>query len=164
MPEHRDLTGADLHEPKGVASASSGTAYFANGTGSGSWRKVDKTDLNNTNLFPNLYTLEVVLADISTAETVLVAVPYSSTLVKVVGLLGGAITDANSSVTILQNGGSTINTITVSYTGSAKGVSTVVSPTSNNTFSEGGYVEISTNGASTGATPYYLTLVFERTS
>lgn len=34
---HKDLTGADLHEPKGVATAASGTVYVANGSGGGSW-------------------------------------------------------------------------------------------------------------------------------
>lgn len=37
MPLHKDLTGAELHEPKGVESALSGTVYVANGVGSGSW-------------------------------------------------------------------------------------------------------------------------------
>lgn len=37
MPLHRDLTGAELHEPKGVESALSGTVYVANGSGSGVW-------------------------------------------------------------------------------------------------------------------------------
>lgn len=34
---HASLTGADLHEPKGAASAASGTVYVSNGSGSGSW-------------------------------------------------------------------------------------------------------------------------------
>jgi len=37
---HASLTGAELHEPKGVASASSGTVYVANGAGSGSWQAI----------------------------------------------------------------------------------------------------------------------------
>lgn len=37
MPEHNTLTGADLHEPKGVAAATSGQIYVANGSGSGTW-------------------------------------------------------------------------------------------------------------------------------
>ncbi len=37
MAAHSTLTGADLHEPKGVASATSGTVYSADGAGSGSW-------------------------------------------------------------------------------------------------------------------------------
>lgn len=37
---HATLTGAELHEPKGVASAALGTVYVANGAGSGSWNSV----------------------------------------------------------------------------------------------------------------------------
>lgn len=43
MALHKDLTGADLHEPKGVATANSGQVYVADGAGSGSW-----VNLNNT--------------------------------------------------------------------------------------------------------------------
>jgi len=35
--EHRDLDGADLHEPKDVATAASDTVYAADGAGSGNW-------------------------------------------------------------------------------------------------------------------------------
>ena len=37
MAQHSELTGTDLHEPKGVASATSGQVYVADGEGSGSW-------------------------------------------------------------------------------------------------------------------------------
>lgn len=40
MPAHRDLTGSDLHEPKGAANAPAGTVYTANGSGSGSWQPI----------------------------------------------------------------------------------------------------------------------------
>ncbi len=35
--EHKDITGANLHEPKGVATASVGKVYVADGAGSGTW-------------------------------------------------------------------------------------------------------------------------------
>lgn len=35
--QHSALTGAELHEPKGVAAASANTVYVANGSGSGAW-------------------------------------------------------------------------------------------------------------------------------
>ncbi|WBF78161.1 hypothetical protein MEP402_gp41 [Methylophilales phage MEP402] len=38
--QHKLITGADLHEPKGVASASNKTVYVANGSGSGAWSTV----------------------------------------------------------------------------------------------------------------------------
>lgn len=38
---HRDLTGADIHEPKGVETAAADEVYAADGVGSGSWQSVD---------------------------------------------------------------------------------------------------------------------------
>tara|TARA_R100001463_G_scaffold4162_5_gene15954 strand:+ start:2181 stop:2750 length:570 start_codon:yes stop_codon:yes gene_type:complete len=38
--QHKLITGADLHEPKGVASASNKTVYVANGSGSGAWSTI----------------------------------------------------------------------------------------------------------------------------
>lgn len=37
MVAHSTLTGAELHEPKGVASATENTVYVADGLGSGAW-------------------------------------------------------------------------------------------------------------------------------
>jgi microcystin-dependent protein len=37
MTVHKNLTGADLHEPKGADTAASGEVYVADGAGSGSW-------------------------------------------------------------------------------------------------------------------------------
>ena len=34
---HKDITGDQLHEPKGIETASSGEVYIADGVGSGSW-------------------------------------------------------------------------------------------------------------------------------
>ena len=45
MTKHSDLSGADLHEPKGAASAISGQVYVADGAGSGTW-----TDLTPANI------------------------------------------------------------------------------------------------------------------
>lgn len=39
MPEHKDLTGTDLHEPKDVATANVDEVYVADGAGSGSWQR-----------------------------------------------------------------------------------------------------------------------------
>lgn len=42
--KHATLTGANLHEPKGVAAASQGQVYVADGGGSGAWKKINQTD------------------------------------------------------------------------------------------------------------------------
>ena len=40
--QHNVITDPDIHEPKGVAAASSGQVYVANGSGSGTWKDKDK--------------------------------------------------------------------------------------------------------------------------
>tara|TARA_R110002126_G_C10296455_1_gene486555 strand:+ start:135 stop:746 length:612 start_codon:yes stop_codon:yes gene_type:complete len=37
VAEHKNITDPNIHEPKGVATATSGTTYVANGSGSGTW-------------------------------------------------------------------------------------------------------------------------------
>ena len=39
--EHSTLTSSELHEPKGVASATAGEVYVADGSGSGDWTPAD---------------------------------------------------------------------------------------------------------------------------
>lgn len=46
MVAHSTLTGSDLHEPKGAASASTGQVYVADGSGSGSWKKITDAEIN----------------------------------------------------------------------------------------------------------------------
>ena len=43
--EHKDIPEAGLHEPKGVSTAVSGTAYIADGEGSGSWQNPIPADI-----------------------------------------------------------------------------------------------------------------------
>ena len=43
--QHRLIPEAELHEPKGVSTASNHKVYVANGSGSGTWKQVDTTDL-----------------------------------------------------------------------------------------------------------------------
>lgn len=38
MPEHVSITDPNIHEPKGITSATSGEVYVANGSGSGTWK------------------------------------------------------------------------------------------------------------------------------
>ena len=43
--EHKDIVDAQRHEPKGISTAVASTIYVANGTGSGTWRKIDATEI-----------------------------------------------------------------------------------------------------------------------
>lgn len=42
--EHSTITDPDLHEPKGVAAATANKIYVSNGSGSGSWAKLNEVD------------------------------------------------------------------------------------------------------------------------
>jgi hypothetical protein len=44
--EHSALTGASLHEPKGISSAVANRVYLSNGSGSGSWTTIPADSLN----------------------------------------------------------------------------------------------------------------------
>lgn len=45
---HKNLTGSQLHESKGVASASANLVYVTNGSGSGVWQKLTASQLSTT--------------------------------------------------------------------------------------------------------------------
>lgn len=164
MVAHSTLTGADLHEPKGVASASAGTVYVANGAGSGVWQKVGESELNTSEIFPNEISLSVVLPDISAASSVFLPIPMTWTLTAISGVLAGAITVANSTVTFTKNGSGTIATQLVPYTTSGEGVGFDITSLSNNTFIVGDYIKVTSDGGSTTTIPLYLTFIFERTA
>lgn len=53
--EHKNIVDPDIHEPKGVSTASASNLYVANGSGSGSWRKVKESDLDFTDPTSNKF-------------------------------------------------------------------------------------------------------------
>tara|TARA_B100000929_G_C15511743_1_gene421127 strand:+ start:7384 stop:8058 length:675 start_codon:yes stop_codon:yes gene_type:complete len=46
--EHANIPESGLHEPKGASTASVDTTYISDGTGSGTWKKVDANALQGT--------------------------------------------------------------------------------------------------------------------
>lgn len=150
MAHHKDLTGTDLHEPKGVASATSGQAYLADGSGSGAW----------TTLKGSYIALEVVIIDISTAGDFYVVAPVGGVISRIDGVLGAAISGANSAVTFTIGGVSIdSSTMTVLQSGSAPGNQYVSTPSGHNTVVAGSLIKVSTDGASTGTAPFTVTLL-----
>lgn len=67
LPAHASLTGADLHESKGVSTATSGQVYVADGAGSGTWT----TPPGNENTY--ITTTVVKAADTSRSSTTTLA-------------------------------------------------------------------------------------------
>lgn len=165
MVAHSALTGSDLHEPKGVASASANQLYHASGAGSGTWKKLVAAAVDTTSIFNvNKAYLTVDIVDVSTAETIFVVVPFGGTLTNVYTVLQNAITIADATVTIQDHNGNSAGTITVAFTGSAAGDIDSLTPAVNNTFTAGQRVRIITDGASTTAARLVVTLVFTVTA
>jgi hypothetical protein len=162
---HSSLTGAQLHEPKGVASASVGTVYVANGAGSGAWIKVPLASLDTSTIKgTNKFSLLATIADISTAETVLVPLPNACTLNKATLILAGAITTADATITFTNSTGpTTIGTLTVVQSGSAEGSMFTFTPVSSNAFTAGTFLKFATNGASDTAAKATVLLEFTLT-
>ena len=150
---HSTLTDPYLHEPKGVATASSGDVYVANGSGSGSWTaKETLIELS----------LEGYLEDVSAVETVYVPVPFAGTVSKVLTVLEGSIGSADSTVTVKNSAGSSMGTITITSSGSAAGDVDVLLPSSNNTVTSDSFITVESNGASTNTAKLRFVVVLDR--
>lgn len=145
MTEHSALTGASLHEPKGVSSASLGTVYTANGTGSGTWSN-PLTSLKNKNLL----TLTTRFDDISNPSSAFTVSPVAGKISQVYIILNNAITVANSIVTGKISGVAITGlSITCAFTGSTAGSVFSGTPSGANTVTAGQVIEIVTDGGST---------------
>lgn len=150
---HSTLTDPYLHEPKGVASASSGDVYVANGSGSGSWTaKETLIELS----------LEGYLEDVSAVETVYVPVPFAGTVSKVLTVLEGSISSADSTVTVKNSAGTSMGTITIANSGSAAGDVDVLLPSSNNTVTADSFITVESDGASTNTAKLRFVVVLDR--
>lgn len=159
--QHNAMTGASLHEPKGVAAATADHIYAADGAGGGAHRKVthasmDKTSVKNVNL---IY-LEHKLLDISTAKSEWMVCPLAGKITKIWTVIDGAIATGDADLTF-EIGGTLVTggLITVAFSGSAAGDVDSSAPTALNVLTVGQPIEIITDGVSTNAVD--VSLVFE---
>lgn len=160
MALHKDLTGADLHEPKGIAGQTSGKVYISNGANSGAW-----TDKNADILNANNYTLEGDLTDIGTAaSSVFFFVHKKSTISRVAAVPYAAMTGANSILSIYINGVLFADTLTVPFSGSAAGTPTVGSIVTPNTVNANSVIEVRTDGGATNAVRATVSLLMLNTA
>lgn len=119
MSIHSQLTGADLHENKGVATAAAGTVATASGTGTTNWL----TPNNQTFLFANC----------ASPGSIVIPIPEACTLIRfVVGLSSSY----GVTVTLTNN---ISGAVTISPTIGAPGISTFTA-LSNNNFTAGTYL------------------------
>lgn len=165
MAEHRNLTGASLHETKGASTASANTVHKADGAGATSWSKLTSVNVDTTSIFNvNKHWLIVNIPDVSTADLVLVPFTTASTLTKATAILHAAITGTDSVLTFTNSTGpSTVGTLTITQSGSAEGSTFTFTPSVNNAFTAATYMKIATDGASSTAVRLTLLLEFTQT-
>lgn len=158
MPNHSGLTGADLHEPKGVDAASADTVYIADGAGSGAWAKVDASSLDSTSV-KNLNREQMFAAfiDIGTAGSRYLGIAKNCTVVKIVAVPQSVTAGAATLLTFRNDAGTSMGTISVPN-GAAAGSILTLSPASNNTFVADTKLQIESDGGTSTNTNMQFTL------
>lgn len=136
--EHSTLTGSDLHEPKGIASASTGQVYIANGSGSGTWTA-----------HHNKCVLTVQLANISVASSCYIATPIAGTISKIYSVISAAITGGDAIITSKLGSTALTNGAITIANGSAIAAEDNCTPTANNTVTVGQAITLTSDGGST---------------
>lgn len=161
---HKDLAEANLHENKGVSTATDNTVATASSNAT-VWVKVNANMIDTTSIFNiNKKLFQATIADVSTAETVMVVFPFACTVNKVTTVLEGTLTGADATVTCSNHSGGSMGTITVAYSGSAAKDVDSLSPSANNTFAANEVMSIATDGASTGTKRLWITIEVTRTA
>lgn len=158
MPVHNTLTGSELHENKGAASAGDNTVASAT-TGATVWRKVNIAMLDDTEIFTtNRVAFNAVIDDVSTAGLIYIPIPVACTIDKVVTVLQATLSGADATVTVKDAAGSSMGTITVAFTGSTAGDIDLLFPALNNIIVEDSRMSIETDGASTNTSKLFITV------
>lgn len=155
MAEHKDLTGDQLHEPKGAATAAAGTVYVADGSGSGAWESpID--GIHNANSMA----LQTTMTDLAAASSVYFNVPVKSELARMNVMLYGAV-DANTILTINIDGVLFADSLTITSAGTAAGQKKTLTVTTANTITAGSIVEVISDGGATASVRVDIQLELE---
>lgn len=146
--EHVDIPDGERHEPKGISTATIDQVYVADGAASGAWRTL-------------LFQDTVIMADVSTAGFEIIPIPTNCIIDSITFVLYGAITVADSTMTVTRGGdAASLGTKVIAYTASAEGTTFTMTPAGNNTLtaSTHKYLKIASDGASTDTAKVAITI------
>lgn len=152
---HASLTGAELHEPKGVDSASANAVYVADGANSGTWT-VQYT-LNRVYLSEHF-------PDVGAAGASHYTYPgFGGTIDKICVVLDSSV--SSNTVLTAKIGGTSVTggAVTLVASGSGAGSVFTATPTALNSFTDAQPIEIETDGAAASGEAH-ITYHLTRTS
>lgn len=147
--QHATLTGTDLHEPKGAASANANEVYVANGTGSGSWT-------------PLSFSFNTHIEDISSAVDIYIPIPYAGVIKRITTVVSGAVVGGDLGLIFYDSSSSSMGSITIASSGSAAGDVDTLSPASNNVVTANDYIRINGDGGPSSHTTIWINIAMER--
>lgn len=153
--QHADLTGAQVHEPKDIDTASLGEVYVADGSGSGNW-----VALNNTFYNQNQYVLSQRMDDLAAAGSIYFNIPFRSKLLQMVVIPYGTI-DADTDLDIYMDGVLFADGLTLVAAGSGAGLKQSLVTTTPHALDAGDILRVESNGAATASVRGEIQLVLE---
>lgn len=176
--QHKLMTGADLHEPKAIAAAASGTVYRANGTGGGAWVNLAAANLDfsaiTTGQFvkvttgvpvgialnnANIMILNCFMSDAANADDAWVVAPKDGTITTIWSAIYN-ICDADTIITPSIAGVNlTSGAITITAVGSVAGDVDSSIPVANNSILAGQALRLLSNGGATASLPIMFTIL-----
>lgn len=146
MTLHKDLTDAHLHEPKGVVSASVATVYVANGSGSGTWKKIDSASLDNTSVLNiNRQLLTFGFPDIGTTGSRFLSFPRACRIDNISVVLQGNAATTDTTITFRNDAGTAMGTIVIPLASTAGAIG-FLTPVTNNTFTTLTKLQVDSDG------------------
>lgn len=161
MVAHKDLTDAHLHEPKGVASASVDTVYVADGSGSGTWKKVGVGSVDTTSVKnANREQMFGAFIDIGTAGSRYQVWARPCKVVNIYIIIQTATAGAATVLTFRNDAGTAMGTVNIPN-GAVAGSTYLLTPVSNNTFLAGNKIQIDTDGGTSTNTNASFTFDLE---
>ena len=160
MPYHKDLTGTDLHESKGVSSAAADTVAVADGAGSTTWQKIEADQIDATSVKNvNIEYIQFVVEDPNSSWNRYIVFPFACTVTNIYGCISTKPSSANLDVNFYKGltTGSLMGSLSFATSGADGDVDSDTIST-NNTYSAGGVMRVRSTSGSTSAGDLYIVL------
>lgn len=150
MPVHSSMTGADLHESKGVDTASANTVYSADGSGSGSWVKITPSQVD-TATFLNMNREQMFGAyiGIGAAGSRWLSFTRNLTIVKINAVVQDVTGGSATILTFRNHAGASMGTISIPST-AVGGDTFSLTPGGSNTFLADQHLQVDSDGGTSG--------------